>query len=410
MFLERISTWARSESDALGLAVLLYSSPLSPLKTLEELREHGFYPYLPTPDDVLDGRYNPHISGRMREVLEAARRSQMEGDRKALEGLYRKLISGVSTQLELMDYNISQLYQFVSVFTSIVPSVIASVLLFTNPRQLPAVLVGTSLMSVLAGFLGLAFFPWELRLPGPGMITYIPFTAIPAIYYALERYSVPNGLLLSTIIASIPASVEGWRYLRRRVDAIDSSCRILEKASSCPWNLFACIGVEEPEEVISGDLFGIAGAASLGVYLLGIYGSEDVQRSVGMLEEAVREYVGALNSLKGKTRIMLFYAMLESGIAAVIYSVLISAAQYFSSFSSAGAPLYLPLPREVEGLRRIVDPVLLLCSLGLSIATSSSREGNPLYFPVYLPLTAGATWLGFYIAWVFTPMIVGWRR
>ena len=109
---------------------------------------------------------------------------------------------------------------------------------------------------------------------------------------------------------------------------------------------------------------------------------------------------------------MMFYSVIEALVIAGIYAILVYTLLFFANlpryYSEAytGA-FYIPSTIELEFLKKSLDLVLTLNAFGLSIATSTSREGNPLYFTLYLPVIGFAMWIGYTMAFLYAPQLFG---
>jgi len=61
----------------------------------------------------------------------------------------------------------------------------------------------------------------------------------------------------------------------------------------------------------------------------------------------------------------------------------------------------------VKELEDSMDYVLAAAALALSVATSSCREGKPLFFTVYLPVLAAALAVSYLAALQLAPALIG---
>ncbi len=405
-----IRKWIKSESDAIGLSIALYTSPLPPLTTLDKLREIG-YDYLPSSEQILNGEGLKNLSERMIEMLKVAKHCHKVGNKEPLLRLYERTMSSIETMLELMDYNLSQLYQIMSLFITLIPSIVVSVLFFLEPNSALKALYSTALLGILLCFLGLSIYPWELRIPSPSIKTYIFLSLSIPLFLLINSFKFKHPLLLSFSIASIPSAMISFSNIRSYIKVINEAHELVDKADNCVYNIFYCLNIDNPEYLLDKKWFGIARATMSTLYLLALYGIEEVSESLGKLERIIRNYLQAFKNFRSKTRVMLFYTIVEAFIAAAIYGIIICTLSYFSSFkiytSLAGEnPVYTLIPENLDTISNALDNVLLLNAISLSVATASIREGNPLYFMLYLPLSCFTMWLGYQMAIVYTPVLL----
>jgi len=404
--LSKIRTWIESESDAIGLLLLLIASPLSPLATLEELKERGLYTYLPSVDDILEKNFQEGLSEKMREVLYVALDSDREGTKKPLMRLYDKIISNIRVQLELMDYNLSQLYQFISIFITLVPSILFSTVLFINPSYSVSLLLGISIFSFFSSFLGLTIYPCELRLSSPNIKYLLMYLFVIPTYHVISAKLICNPLLASITILSFPIMLMTCRKLREKLNLLKYSHELVEKASLCLWNIFECIGIDDPEKLLRKRWYGISKAVATTLYLIGIFGTDDVSDTISGLEKMLREYIKSFNRLRSKTKVMLFYSIIEAAVSASIYAFLLYTLRYFCSLSVTGIPINIPSRSFLKYLESIIDITFVLNSISLSIVTATVREGNPLYFIVYLPVIGLSLWFAYDFSLTFIRMLL----
>ncbi len=411
--LESVRKYIESESDAVGLILLLAVSPLPPFSTLAEVKSQGLYTYLPDIDEIIEGEIQKdssqkYISKRMRQVLEAAIIANREGSKEPLIRLYNKFFSEISTQLELMDYNLSQLYQFVSIFITLIPSILFSTMIFINSHFSLILLKAISFFSFISSFLGLVIFPWEMMLPSPPYKIFLSFSFVFPLFFLFYNLYMNNPLLLALSISSFPLMILSRRYFSSWISLLDDASKKLDDASTCIWNVFECIGVNEPDELLKAKWFGVSKAVMTSLYLLGIYGIESFSYMLSKLENMYNEYLNAFQTLRSKTRVMLFYSVLEVSISAVIYVFILYTVSYFSSISILqNVPIMIPTKDFVESLKNVVDIILSLNSLSLSILTSIVREGNPMYLGLYLFPICTSVYSSYYFSMFLVKVFFG---
>lgn len=389
--LERLRIWARSEADAIPLALLLLVSPLMPLTTLKRLREIGYYSYLPSPEDVLEGKRPEGLSEKAVEVLEATLQSQHSGSRAIFEEKIEELLSRTAVELELAEYNISQLFQLASLFTSVVPVTVASIQFLTNPEEAAPTLIACSVISIIVGgVIGLGLFPRELALVAPSLKTLFTFLISLAAYPLYSLLEVPHPLLCTFTTAAVPASVLCIQLRRRVLDSFREARKLVRRASMASYNIFSALEIDDPEYLLSPRWSGIARSATTALYMFCLYGGEKIREGLQRLELYIGRYLDYLFRIRERTRVMLIYAVVEAAVVAVMYSMLIGCLKLLGGEEATPIELItLPSYAALRSLEKMLDMVLSLNALGLSLATSSAREGQPLYFPMYLPLISG---------------------
>lgn len=139
-----------------------------------------------------------------------------------------------------------------------------------------------------------------------------------------------------------------------------------------------------------------------------MYSGSRVREYVQRLENFINRYYEAFKKLRSKTLVMLIYAFIEAGVVALIYGMILVVLEYFASLPTFGyAGIYIPSRSIVRRLEEVLDIVLALNASSLSISTSSSREGNPLYSFLYLPIISLLMLIAFNLALALTPSLLG---
>jgi len=398
--LSSIRVYLQSEVDAVPLCLILASSPLPPLVTLRLLKKEG-YEYLP--EYPIDTKELKNIGPKLKRVLEAAKESQKYGSRTPLLQELDALLSECKSSLELADYTISQFYQLLSVFTSIIPSIIVSVVVFTNPSVVSNMLYGLSAMSIIVSFVGAVLYPPEIKLRSClSLKSLAPSISVPFLLaLAMANTSVHLSLLLSVALGSVPACVIFTKRLREEVNKFSKALTLIERAASCPLNIFQCLGIDDPRILISNE-WGSLKPPLLALYLLALYGGEASGEGLRVLLRYFRSLYEAFKSLRRKGRIMLFYSMIEACMAAAIYGVTLAMLDFFSTFSlSFPEVLLYPVTRtEISKLMKVIDVVLTVNCAALAIGTANAREGDFAYAFLYLPALAAAAWIAFNFSYV----------
>lgn len=400
-----LSSWFRSERDAVPLALIMLSSPQLPLTTLREVRAHGF-DYLPEPEILYSGDAGMNgLSDKMKKVLKAAVDAQRSGSRSALEEKMRDVLAELRTALETADYNISNLYSLVSTFTSTVPATIVATMALVGGGAASTALALTAVGLLLAVLAGLVVFPWEYGVPTPPWKTYAPLLCALPIHLLLQWLKVEAPLTLALALGSIPTMLMHFYHSRSELAKLRKAremVRVAARAVGNPYHALVKEGlIREPEELLSEEWRGFARAATLGLWQVLLHGGYE---NLGKLEEYMSQVLEFVNRLRSKTRVFLLYAVVEAAIVGAIYALVIASGSILgeggewlarAGISSAG----------VEELRAWIDPLLAMVSLTLAAATAGAREGRPHLLPLYLPACAGAVWAAWATAATYAPTL-----
>ncbi|MCD6357048.1 MAG: hypothetical protein J7L75_00535 [Thermoproteales archaeon] len=409
-FFSRIGIWLRSEADAVPLALVLLVSPLTPLATLRQLRELGEYSYLPDPEELLV-REPDALGEKMREVLRAALLAQRAGRRSVLEQELDELMARTGMELEVADYHLSQLFQLASLFTTVIPVTLASVVLFTNPGAVaPLLLACAAAAAILGAVAGLGVFPRELALPTPPLKSFTAMVLLPLTYLALVALGMVGvgiecPVLLSTALGSIPLSLTQLSWRQRVLATYREARELVRKAGTASYNVFAALGIKDPAYLLSGRWVGVARAAATSLYMLCLYGGRGLEAALRRLEAYVGRYLDYLLRIRGKTRAMLLYGLLEAAVVAASYAILMATLRYLSSLPGGAVGVRIPSQAELDAMMEWLDAVLAVDSLALALATAAAREGQPLLFGSYLPALAAVTWAGFTLGLHAAPLL-----
>ncbi|RLE66475.1 MAG: hypothetical protein DRJ38_01570 [Thermoprotei archaeon] len=403
----KISEWIKSENEALPLYILLASSPLPPLTTLYKLKNMGRLDYVKNLDSIFEKEASDNYSNRFKKVLRAAYESQISGDREILVRSFEQELKDIEVSLELADYNISQFYQFISVFTTLMPSIIASVLFFTNGEAALVSLIAFALLALPVSFAGLTIYPLEMHLPLRCKKKFFLAFLLP-VGYVILKYIGFDKPALASLILSLPLSLSLYLDIRKLKDVLEEALILVRKAASCPFNIFKCLGIDDPDYLLSEKWYGVAAASTTALYFLILYSGSKVGEYIRRLENFVNRYYEAFKKLRSKTLVMLVYAFIEAGAVALIYGIILVILRYFSSLPTFGyAGVYIPSSSIIWRLEESLDIVLALNAISLSISTSSSREGNPLYSFLYLPFISSLMLIAFDLALIITPNLLG---
>jgi len=412
--ISRIRVWEKSEADAIPLALVLLVSPLMPLVTLRQLKGLREYEYLPDPEEMLSG--NPgfrHLSDKMREVLQTALLAQRAGKRSVLEQKLEELLGKTASELEVSSYHITQLFQFSSLFITVIPVTVVSVVFFISLSLVTNLLLACALIAVVAGgLLGFGVFPRELALPAPPIKSFIAAAPIPLVYlilYMLGRLGVgvECPALLSVAAGSVLLSALQLVWRRRVLSAYREARELVRRAGVASYNVFAALGVVEPEYLLSDKWVGVARAATTSLYMLCLFGGRGLEAALRRLETYVGRYLDYLLRVRGRMRAMFIYGLIETLVVACTYAILVATLQFFGTmpWSAAATGMRMPTQAELAELLCWLDLVLAVDSVALALATAAAREGQPLLFGIYLPPLSGAMWLGYVLGLRLAPLL-----
>ena len=416
---------ARGDGVAIPLAIVLASSPLPPLSTLRHLKslEVPGFEDLPDFEQVLDGDFPPGCSPRLRKVLEAAALAQQSGSTEVVVQRVEEEMDSIEVSLELADYQLSQFYQVLSVFVTLVPSIVATMLVFLDPRAAVDTILGLAAFAVGASLLGFVFFPGELRLPAPPRRALLPMVAIAPAYAAASLLGAPHPALLAVALGSSPTAILSLSWTKEELEVLEEALELVRRAcAGARYSMKTALRLDEreegPEFLLSSKWFGVARGACTALYLLAFKGGRKLEDCLARLERYTRRYVEALRKFRSRTASMMLLTAVEAAIVALIYAVVIATASFFAGlatrpeFAGAGGLAYgfkLPSQEDVAILKSAVDLALALDAVALAIATALCREGDPRFAPTYLPLIAGVTLASYSASAQWAPsLFAGW--
>lgn len=402
-----LSTWFRSEVDAIPLALIMLSSPQLPLTTLQEIRELSFE-YLPEPEEIATGEANlSGLSGRMRKVLRAAVETQRSGSRSVLEEKLHDVLAELRTILETADYNITNLYSLVSTFSSTIPATIVATLALLGGGVVTAALTLIFTGLLLAILAGVTVFPWEFGIPSPSWRTYLPMLLIVPAYFLLQRAEVEAALTLALALGSAPTAALHLYHSRgelKRLERAREMVRVAAKAVGNPYHALVREGLlKDPEDLLSQEWKGFTRAAVLGLWQVLLHGGYE---NLHKLEGYISQIIEFMHRIRSKTRIFLAYAVIEATIVGAVYAIVIAAGALLSGGGEWLARAGISSSGIIE-LREWIDVILSVTSLTLAAATASVREGRPHLLSMYLPFCAGSVWLSWLLAARWAPALFG---
>ena len=396
----------RSEADAVPLALIMQSSPQQPLTTLKELQARGFYTYLPTPEQLLEGEKSlKGLSDRMKRVLEAAIAVQRSGRRETLEEKLKDVLGGLRTTLEMSDYNVTNMYNVVSTFISTMGSMLVVTLAYIGGGTVSAAVNLAVISAIISSLVGLTVYPLEFSIPTPPWKSYLPLLLFIPLYLILSFLNAPLPLTISLATASALPAVLHALYIRDQIREMLKAremVRVASRAVGNPYHALVREGlVKEPVDLLkpAGSL---VTAARLSLYQILLHGGYEFLEK---LEDFYSRIVDFILRLRSKTRVFLVYAIIEAAIVSTIYAFTVATKPLFLEGGEYLAKAGFSV-KGIEELETGIDLVLASTAIALSVATSSAREGKPTFFTIYLPILASLLVASYTAALMVAPSLI----
>ena len=386
----------------LPLSIIVASSPLPPLSTLILLARLKAYslPEEPVdPEELKDEGYAGEFVEFYGEVLHAQRTGRREGVRDFVE---RKLAEAKSA-LELMDYNVSTLIEVLVALTIVVPLTVGSVAVFVEPRFfVPLTLVVCALAFLISLLSSITVVPPELWLPPPRLYAFLPLLSYPLLHHFLKSPS--QALIISTLPSAILVLLEQ----RGKLKTLKEAEEYVRRASTSRNPLLA--GIEDLDILLDRRFFGVGRAAAAALYVLFTQGGRRYGEGVAFLRKTLRSYLDTFRGVRRKAATSFLYALIMACLSAASMAFLLSSLFVLAGIPTGGfmggfrAPTY----EEVEGLIAGVDLYVAITALTYSVSVAALRDGNPLYFPLYLAPLVSASYASYVLALEYAPAIFGW--
>ena len=401
--LNKIKLWIKS-SDIFPLLLVLYCSPLSPLVTLSRLKKLlEEYDYLPdeatTPDELKEKGYAPEFI----KLYEASSLASRTGRKESLKHMLDSFLLDLRTSIEMMSYNLDNLMNLLQVVAILIPFEIFCLLIFLNPRA-SIVAIYVTILGVIVALGCIYVVKKEYRIKSPKLYTLIPLVAILFLYLYIGNISI--SLLTASVPALILQLMEYVRYIKEHEKALS----IIEKAAST--RLVKAIGIENPDELLSERYYGFSRTGLIALYMILAHGGSKYYESTSRLLSYMREMMAGFKRVRGFSRQIFIYGLVMAVVAAASVAIAVATVKYFASVSvKVSVPLpgiYIPSQEDLAFIESQVDLFIALCSLTFSIGIASARDGNPLYFPLYLPAVLASSILSYSITlnW-FTAVVFG---
>ena len=401
--LRRVSTYLKSSSSFLPLALILYFSPLPPLTTLLYLSNLNGFECVPTgladPEELRRQGYAEEFVKLYEEALLAQRTGRREGLRNIVEKAMRDL----RTSLDMMDYNVSTMMEVLSLVTIVIPTMLASVVVFVDiPAFVPMITLCSVLGAVVALVMGVYSIPPELWLRRPRLLSLAPLIAfVPAYYFTRD---MPLSLAVAAALSAPLVLLEQ----RRAVRVFDEALELLSKASHSSNPVLAGVNLDD---LLGKRFYGVARAATVTLYTLFTQGGSKYYEGVAKLLAYVREYASTFRGIRRKALQSFAYALVMAAMAAAAMAIVIAVIDFMAGMSLSVAGVYtglrVPSREETLALKTGTDIFLALSALAYAIAVACMRDGNPLYFPLYLAAILPTSYLSFHLSLRYAPALLG---
>ncbi len=386
----------------LPLSIIVASSPLPPLSTLLLLARLKVYPLpeeLMDLEELRDRGYAGEFVEFYEEVLQAQRSGQREGIKDFIE---RKLAEAKSA-LDLMDYNVSILIEVLVALTLVAPLTIGSVIVFIEPGTfIPLTLVICVLAFLIALLSSVAVVPPELWLPPPRLYALLPFTLYPPFSHLVGSYSQ------ALAICAAASGVLVFLEQRRKLRVLRETEEYVRRASTSRNPFLA--GIEDLDALLSDRFFGVSKAIVAALYVLFTQGGRRYGEGITFLRKTLRNYLDTFKGVRKKAAVSFLYALIMSCIASVSMAFLLSALTALAGIPTGGlmGGFRIPSYEEVRVLIAGVDLYVAITALTYSVSVAALRDGNPLYFSLYLFPLVSASYASYVLALKYAPLIFGW--
>ncbi|RLE78871.1 MAG: hypothetical protein DRJ52_09630 [Thermoprotei archaeon] len=370
------------------LAAACFSSPFPPASTILELSKLGLW-FLPkSPPELLLKAKTP----RFKELVEECKVAQLAGRKDSIKALAERYMDDLKNSLAALDIHVVSFSEILGWLGLFAPLFFLCSVIFIPLEQVKIFILVSLAASIL---ISLVFFagktPREFSLPSPPLYSFLSFLITPI------GYLLGLPLTISLLIASIPSAVFLLFYQRKLMEYIDLAEKICSRASSTMITPIILPKNFKPRDILSSEFWGFAGILLKSLYLILTYGSEKYFENANRILEFFRQYRFYMNRFREKATAMYFYALIFVAIAGLsiawTYTMYIELSQITTP---TGKYFNISIPR-VKDLENLIDATLAAVSLSFSLAVAVSKDGNPLYFPLYIPLLLAIEYCVFYI-------------
>jgi len=262
--------------------------------------------------------------------------------------------------------------------------------------------LGLALFSVFGGLLGYMVYPSELSLSCSYRSLVFYILVIP--FYFVFRLFTNTPLLLSVLVSSIPVSLVEYMFLRKNLVEMRSTLDRLRKTVSAPLNIFKILKIKPSKLLETGGNI-LVKIINASIYLIALH-SENKTAYIS-LERLYTKYYETFRKIRQKTRVMFFYSVLEAGISVAIYIFIIVTLLFLSQYEVSTPVFVIPSQSQLNRFISVLDIIFGLNALALSILTATVREGNALYFSLYLPLILTTMIVSYYVFFTYAPTLFG---
>jgi len=399
--LEKINNYLKTSSFSLPLTIILNFSPLPPLTTILFLSKLGVLDSFPEkvadPDELKDAGFAPEMVDLYREALN----SQRTGRREGLQNILEKHLRELRSTLDLMDYNVSTMIEVLSLLTIVVPTMIVSVVAFLSPSEVVNVLIASSAISIaLALFMSFYTIPSELWLRRPRMVSLAPMILLVPLFLLL------NDVALALMLSAIPSAILTARDATRNFKVFEEAAQLAEKASHSRNPVLAGINLDD---LLSNRFYGVARGVTVTLYVLYTYSGSKFQEAVTRLMTFAREYVSSFKSQRRRALQSLAYALVMSALASASMAMIVASIQFIADMNIPGGyGVNLPGEEDLDALNGAMPIYIELIALTYAVGMASFREGNPLYFPIYLLPSLALSYASYHLTLAYAPIMLGW--
>jgi len=402
MGIEKVKTYIKTSLISLPLGIILRFSPLPPLTTFVYLSRLKIYEEIPELVDVEELRERGYAPEFL-QLYEEAVRAQKTGTRAGLTHYLERRIRELRTSFEMMDYNTAMILEVLSLLTITIPVLLASVIAFIYPHLIVGVVSASSALGLLMAVgVSLTFIPPELWLRRPRAIVFTPFLLSLPIFYST------GDLIVALMVGAIPSAFLSFREERRNYRVLEEAMDLVSRATHSRNPMLAGVDMDH---LLDDVWYGVAKAATTTLYILYTQGGKKFAEGVSKLLAFIRDYVESYRSLRKKALQSLAYALIMSSIAAACMAIVVLTVDFMSDVGMpAGslAGLAIPTRKHVEELMKVVPLYIAVSSLSYAVGISALRDGNPLYFPVYLALILPINYASYILSLQYAPILIGW--
>jgi len=394
--LDRIKIWFESQRDIIPLSIILTTSPLPPLTTLNKVRELGFYKYLPKGTNPILKEYSKKFREFYREIAEA----HISGSEKRVEYFLEDKLEEFKSFAETGELRVLSNIAMLNSIAVILPPMISVLMVLTNPLSTPLLLIGLSILSIVLILL--------LNLPNVTSLYSIKFKKAYLtllILLAIPLYFLTENPYLALLVPSIPLSIVSFIELKKELNERENLLSIVKSAAT-GVNIFKYYKLN-PEKFVK-KYYGFMKGVAVALYLGYAFGSGEKMEA---LLKYYRIYLNTLKRIRLKTFTVIFYSFLMvSAAVSVLYLMEGSLREFRARTPDIPATfnfIQLPSLSQLNELEKYLDIAVVINITAFALSCAMLREGNPLYFTIYLPLLLTIAVISKYITLTyFLPLLI----